>query len=107
MLGDGLVGGPTNLINTLKMGKSPRELALVRKAGEIADIGMDACAATFREGRSEHEVAGAIYQAMMAAGSGLAGSTLNFVSDERLSFSHGAPTLRKVRRGDVGHVEFR
>ena len=100
---------PTNLINTLKIVKSPRELALVRKAGEIADIGMDACVATFREGRTEHEIAGAIYQAMMAAGSGLAGSTLNFVSGERLGFSHGAPTLAqnpprrrrqcRVRRG--------
>ena len=106
MLGDALVAEPTNLINTLKMVKSPRELALVRKAGEIADIGMDACATTFREGRSEHEIAGAIYEAMMAAGSGLAGSTLNFVSGERLSFSHGAPTLRKIRRGDGGNVEF-
>jgi Xaa-Pro dipeptidase len=42
----------------------------------------------------------------MAAGSGLAGSTLNFVSGERLGFSHGAPTLRKIRRGDGGNVEF-
>jgi len=106
MLGEALVAEPTNLINTLKMAKSPRELALVRKAGEIADIGMDACVATFSEGRTEHEVAGAIYQAMMAAGSGLAGSTLNFVSGERLGFSHGAPTLRKIRRGDGGNVEF-
>jgi Xaa-Pro dipeptidase len=106
MLGDALVAEPTNLVNSLKMVKSPRELALVREAGRIADIGMDACVATFREGRSEHEVAGAIYQATMAAGSGLAGSTLNFVSGERLSFSHGAPTLRKIRRGDGGNVEF-
>jgi Xaa-Pro dipeptidase len=106
MLGDALAAEPTNLINTLKMVKSPRELALVRKAGEIADIGMDACVASFREGRSEHEIAGAIYQAMMAAGSGLAGSTLNLVSGERLSFSHGAPTLRRIRPGDGANVEF-
>jgi Xaa-Pro dipeptidase len=42
----------------------------------------------------------------MAAGSGLAASTLNFVTGERIRFSHGAPTLRKIRRGDCGNVEF-
>jgi len=106
LLGDALVAEPTNLINSLKVVKSPRELDLVREAGRIADLGMDACAAAFREGRTEHEVAGAIYQAVMAAGSGLAASTLNFVSGERIRFSHGAPTLRKIRRGDCGNVEF-
>ena len=37
MLGSALVAEPTNLINNLKMVKSPRELALVRKAEAGAD----------------------------------------------------------------------
>jgi Xaa-Pro dipeptidase len=106
MFGDALVAEPTNLVNNLKMVKSPRELELVREASRIADIGTDAFIATFREGRTELEVAGAIYGAMMAAGSGLAGSTLNLVSGERMHLSHGAPTLRRLRRGDCGNVEF-
>ena len=106
MLGDALKAEPTNLVNNLKMVKSPRELDYVREAGRIADIGVDAFIETFTEGRTELEVAGAIYGAIMAAGSGLAGSTLNLVSGERMHMSHGAPTLCKIRRGDSGNVEF-
>ena len=46
MLGDALVAEPTNLVNNLKMVKSPHELELVREAGRIADIGADAFIAT-------------------------------------------------------------
>src|SRR6185436_19991789 len=31
---------------------------------------------------------------------------INIVSGERSSYSHGAPTLRKLRRGDFGSVEY-
>jgi len=106
MLGAALVAEPSNLVPELKMVKSPRELALVREASRIADHAMEACVKGFREGRSELEVAGDIYHALMTSGSGLPASTINFVSGDRLRFSHGAPTLRKIRRGDCGNVEF-
>jgi len=106
MLGDALKAEPTNLVANLKTVKSARELEYVREASRIADLGVDAFIATFQEGRTELEVAGAIMGAIMAAGSGLAGSTLNLVSGERMHMSHGAPTLRKLRRGDSGNVEF-
>ncbi|HUI16257.1 MAG TPA: Xaa-Pro peptidase family protein [Alphaproteobacteria bacterium] len=106
MLGAALVAEPSNLVPELKMVKSPRELALVREASRIADHAMEACVKGFREGRSELEVAGDIYHALMTSGSGLPASTINLVSGERLRFSHGAPTLRKIRRGDCGNVEF-
>lgn len=106
MLGAALVAEPSNLVPELKMVKSPRELALVREASRIADHAMEACVKGFRAGRSELEVAGDIYHALMTSGSGLPASTINLVSGERLCFSHGAPTLRKIRRGDCGNVEF-
>lgn len=106
MLGGALVAEPSNLVHDLKMVKSPREIALIRESARIADLGMDACVATCREGRTELEVAGAIYHAIMSAGSGLPASTINLVSGERIRFSHGAPTLRRIRRGDCGNVEF-
>ena len=50
-------------------------------------------------------MAGAVYQTLLTSGSGLPASTINLVSGERLGFSHGAPTLRRICRGDGGNVE--
>lgn len=106
LLGAALVGEPTNLIHDLKLVKSAREIAYVREASRIADLGMQAFAAALGEGRSELEVCGAVYQALLSAGSGLPASTLNLVSGERAHLAHGAPTERRLRVGDAGNVEF-
>jgi Xaa-Pro dipeptidase len=97
---------PLDLVQRLKMVKSQRELALIRRAAAIADEGMVAFPATLAEGRSELELAAEIYRALLAAGSGLPASTINLVSGERSAYSHGAPTERKLRRGDIGSVEY-
>jgi Xaa-Pro dipeptidase len=106
MLGDALVSEPSTLIHDLKLVKSPNEIALIREASRISDLAMDACIAATAEGRTELGIAGAIYHALMTAGSGLPASTINLVSGERLHFSHGAPTLRRLRRGDCANVEY-
>ena len=106
LLGDALVAEPTNLVHDLKLVKSPRELALIRQASAIADWAMAAFASALREGRSELEICGAVYHALLTAGSGLPASTLNLVSGERAGFAHGAPTQRVLRHGDFGNVEF-
>jgi Xaa-Pro dipeptidase len=106
VLGGALVGEPTNLIHDLKLVKSPAELAHIRQASRIADAAMAVFASALKEDRTELAVAGDVYQALLAAGSGLAASTLNLVSGERSCFSHGAPTERRLRRGDFGSVEY-
>ena len=106
MLGEAVVAEPSNLVHDLKLVKSPSEIALIREASRISDLAMDACIAATAEGRSELEIAGAIYHALMKSGSGLPASTINLVSGERLHFSHGAPTLRRLRRGDCANVEY-
>jgi Xaa-Pro dipeptidase len=63
-------------------------------------------AGSLKEGRSEIEIAGEVYGALMARGSGIAASPINLVSGERSCFSHGAPTDRRLRRGDFGNVEY-
>ena len=105
LLGAALVAEPTNLVHDLKLVKSPAEIALIREAARIADQAMRACIDAFREGQTELQVAGTVYHALLSAGSGLPASTINLVSGERLGFSHGAPTLRRIRRGDGGNVE--
>ncbi len=106
LLGKALVAEPTNLIHDLKLVKSPREIAYVREASRIADLGMAACVAAVKEGRSELEISGAIYHAMLGANGGLPASTINLVTGDRLGLPHGAPGLRRMKRGDGGNVEF-
>lgn len=103
---ESLVAEANNLIHDLSLVKSPAELGYIRQSARIADIGMTRFAAALAEGRSELEVAGEVYHAIMTAGSGLAASPINLVSGERSCFSHGAPTNRQLRHGDFGNVEF-
>ncbi|MBM4076792.1 MAG: aminopeptidase P family protein, partial [Planctomycetes bacterium] len=49
---------------------------------------------------------GDVYHRLMSLGSGLAASPINLVSGERSSFSHGAPTERKLKKGDFGSIEY-
>lgn len=106
ILGAALKAEPSNLIHNLKLVKSPRELEYIRKASAIADGAMKVFAGSLAEGRSELEICGAVYQSLLSNGSGLPASTLNLVSGERAGFSHGVPTHRKLKRGDIGNVEF-
>lgn len=105
-LGSALVAEPSNMVNDLKLVKSPAELAYIRRAGLIADQAMDTFAATLKEGQTELQVAGEVYRSLLCGGSGFAASTLNLVSGERSGFSHGAPTERRLQRGDFGNVEY-
>lgn len=106
MLGDALVAEPTNLIHDLTLVKSTTELGYIREASRIADGALAVFAASLREAASELELAGKVYHALLTNGSGLSASPINLVSGERSCFSHGAPTDRRLRRGDFGNVEF-
>ena len=106
VLGDSLVAEPTNLVHDLSLVKSPQELAYIREAARRADLAMDRFSGAVAEGRSELELAGEVYHALLTAGSGLAASPINLVTGERSCFSHGAPTERRLRRGDYGNIEY-
>ena len=106
LLGAALVAEPSNLIPALKQVKSPREIDLIRESARVADSAMTACIGAVADGRSELEIAAAVYQTLLASGSSLPASAINLVTGERCGFAHGAPTLRRLRRGDPGHVEF-
>lgn len=105
-LGSALVAEPTTLVHDLKLVKSATELKYIREAVRIADTAMTAFIAALRVGRSELEVAGDVYHALLTSGSGLAASPINLVSGERSGFSHGAPTERRLKHGDFGSVEY-
>ena len=96
----------TDLVEPLKFVKSSEELAYVRKAAAIADIGMEAIVAHSGAGRTEREVAAEAHRAMMAAGGDSPASPMNFVSGERTCYAHGLPSDRELRDGDFIHVEY-
>jgi Xaa-Pro dipeptidase len=106
LFGESLIAEATNLIHDLSLVKSPTELQYIREAARIADVAMQRFTAALAEGRSELELAGEIYHTLLTSGSGLAASPINLVSGERSCFSHGAPTDRRLRRGDFGNVEY-
>jgi len=106
LLGESLVAEATTLIHDLSLVKSPTELSYLREAARLADLGMTRFADSLAEGRSELELAGEVYHALLTAGSGLAASPINLVTGARTCFSHGGPTDRRLRRGDFGNIEF-
>ncbi|MHC5539019.1 M24 family metallopeptidase, partial [Singulisphaera rosea] len=105
-LGASLVAEPSELVHDLKLIKSATERKYIREASRIADVAMDVFIGALKEGRSELEIAGDVYQSLMNSGSGLAASPINLVSGDRSAFSHGAPTDRRLRKGDFGSVEY-
>lgn len=106
LFGESLVTEQNNLIHDLTLVKSATELQYIREAARIGDLAMDRFVASLSEGRSELEIAGEVYHALLSSGSGLAASPINLVSGERSCFSHGAPTDRRLRRGDFGNIEY-
>lgn len=105
ILGKALVAEPSGLINSLKLSKSPAELAYHRKSAEIAGAAWKALLGAVAEGRSELELAGAAYGKLLSSGSGIPASTMNLMTGERSCFALGMPTERKLKRGDTGLVE--
>lgn len=106
LLRGALAAEPTNLVADLKLVKSRAELAYIREAAARADRAQQAFESALRGGVSELELAGVVCQSLLSQGSFLAASPLNLVSGERSCFSHGAPTERRLQKGDWGNIEF-
>ena len=90
-LGDALASEATDLVARLRLVRSPAELGYIREATAYADIGMDRFLGALRPGVSELALAGTVYEAIMAAGSGIAASPMT-------AFRASARPIRTVRR---------
>ena len=105
ILGPALVAEPNNLINSLKLSKSPAELGYHRRSAKIAADAWSSLLAVAGEGKTELELSAAAYQTILSSGSNLPASTMNLVTGERSCFALGGPTERRMKRGDTGLVE--
>ena len=106
LLGDDLVMDATNLIGNLKLVKSPAEIDYVHKAATMLDQGMETCCASIAAGKTEREISADVHHTLMAAGSDIPSSPMNFLTGPRSAFAHGEPTDRVLETGDFMHIQF-
>ena len=104
LLGTDLVMDATDLIGNIKLIKSPAEIAYMRKAGEIVDQGMATCIAAIEPGTTERVISANIHHTLLAAGSDIQASPMNFLSGPRSAFAHGEPSDRVLESGDFMHI---
>ena len=93
------------VVETVRLVKSPRELALVREAAAITDAGSRAALDAVREGASDCEIAAAAQAALAAAGSEFYSLEPIICVGWRASAPHSPRGGTRVSRGDSVFVE--
>ena len=106
VLGESLVTDATDLIGTVKLVKSAAEIEYVRKAAAILDAAMETCRDSIAEGRTERRVSADVHHTLMASGSDIPSSPMNFLTGPRTAYAHGEPTDRVLQAGDFMHIQF-
>jgi Xaa-Pro dipeptidase len=95
----------TDTVGAVRLVKSDQELAYLREAGRIADLGLRAAQERLRAGITENAYAGEIDAAMRAEGGEYTAMPTWVASGPRTAAVHGTPTNRVLERGDLVHVE--
>jgi Xaa-Pro aminopeptidase len=95
----------TALLREVRHVKSPAEIACLREAARIANIGMTAARATIAAGVSELEVYGEMVRAMARAGGENPGITMPVLSGTKTNALHALATRRRMQRGELVTVD--
>ena len=93
-------------VGKLRWAKDPEELALIRRAQELTDIGFAEILTKFREGMTERELALELDWAMLRAGAEAVAFDTIAAFGEQAAEPHHSPTDRALRRGDVVKLDF-
>jgi Xaa-Pro aminopeptidase len=93
------------LVEQGRLVKSPTELEYIRRAAVAAMAGMRAALDVAAPGRTENEVAAAVYCATLEHGSEYPGSPPYVISGERSGLPHGTWAGRVLRDGDILFLE--
>lgn len=80
--------------------KDPEEISCLRRAAEIADVGIAAARAAIRPGVSEKRVASEIERAMLEAGADSVPFNI-VLSGPNAALPHGTPSERKILEGEL------
>lgn len=90
----------TNVGMELRVVKSKAEIAYLREAAAIADVGLQAAIDRIQAGAKENEVNAAIQHAVWMAGTENAPFPTTFGSGPRSGLMHAFPTTRVMEAGD-------
>lgn len=94
----------THILSELRMVKDLDEIALIRAAAKVADVGMEAAVKAVKAGITESQVAAAAEFAMRNAGAEEFWRSY-VASGPRTSIAHGLPTNRKLEQGDLVMID--
>ena len=95
----------SDMLANLRLLKSETELNYLRRAGEFANIGLQAAREKLRPGITERELAAEIEYAMRAAGADYPSIPTEMAGGKRASQVHATPSHNKLEAGDLLHVE--
>jgi Xaa-Pro dipeptidase len=95
----------SGVVEACRVVKSPAEVAYVRQAALAAGVGLRAGLARVRAGRTENDVAGAIYAGMLRAGSEYPSSQPYVVTGPRAALGHASYAAHRFRAGHVVYIE--
>ncbi|MCP3371800.1 M24 family metallopeptidase [Bradyrhizobium cajani] len=91
----------SGIVDRVRLIKSPQEIAYVRRAAAITDIGMRTGLAALAIGKKELEIAAAIQQAQTLAGSEYPSLPNYLSSGYRMTLGHATATEKVIEAGDV------
>jgi Xaa-Pro dipeptidase len=94
----------TPVMSSLRMRKDAREIALLRHAAQVADVGMDAAVNAVRVGTSETLVAAEAEYAMRKAGAEGWAAPTYVASGWRSAMAHGPASSKTIATGEVVQV---
>ena len=96
----------TAILGDLRVVKSEREMAYIRKAAGYARLGLEAVRKALRPGIGEIALAAALEGAVRGAGSDYWSIPTELSSGPRTPGGHATPRERVIEPGDLVHVEF-
>jgi Xaa-Pro aminopeptidase len=88
------------LVEALRMGKDPQEVALIARAVAIAEEAMRRVAPTIREGETERAVAWRLEKEMRELGAEAVAFPIIVAAGPSAALPHHRPTDRPIRRGE-------
>ncbi|MCP3468834.1 Xaa-Pro peptidase family protein [Bradyrhizobium sp. CCGUVB1N3] len=94
----------SGVMATLRARKSEREIAVLRRAAKIGDLGIAAALKTAGSGRSARDVAAAVHQVFLQEGADAARAGI-ITKGVGNAFLHGGLTKQPLAEGDILHME--
>tara|TARA_B100000676_G_scaffold310530_1_gene377415 strand:+ start:6175 stop:7356 length:1182 start_codon:yes stop_codon:yes gene_type:complete len=94
-----------HVLEDLRRIKSPAEISCLREAARIASVGMRAGLQAVAPGRTENEVAGDVYQALMAEGGEHPAGGPYVVTGPRAAITHMLPERAVIEPGHAVYFE--